>query len=263
MPYNMIKYNKEDGLAFITFNRPDKRNALNHEMMKEIETALGDAENDQDISAVILTGGDKYFISGTDMDFLLGEEDNQKPQKIYKIHRQTQSLYRYLTIYTKPTIAVIAGYAFGGGLELALCCDFRIATNDAKLGTPEIKVGIIPGAGGTQRLTRLMGVTKAKELILTGDPISGDEAYQFGLLNRVVDNENLMEEAKTFAGKFRSLPGYSIEMGKAIIDTGLNMGLKEALELERIAFSMLYSTEDQKEGLKAFLEKRAPKFKGK
>ena len=262
MPYNMIKYSKEDGIAFIIFNRPEKRNALNHEMMEEIETALGDAEMDQDISAVVLAGGDKYFVSGTDMDFLLGEEDNQTPQKIYRTHHQTQSLYRYLTIYTKPTIAAIAGYAFGGGLELALCCDFRIATHDAKLGTPEIKVGIIPGAGGTQRLTRLMGVTKAKELILTGDPISGDEAYQFGLLNRVVDNEDLMDEAKAFAGKFRSLPGYSIEMGKAIIDTGLNMGLKEALELERIAFSVLYSTEDQKEGLKAFLEKRAPRFKG-
>ncbi len=263
MSYNMIKYNKEDGIAFITFNRPEKRNALNHEMMAEIEAALVDAEKDSDISAVILTGGEKYFISGTDMDFLLGDEDSQTPQNIYRTHHETQSLYRYLTIYPKPTVAAIAGYAFGGGLELALCCDFRIATHDAKLGTPEIKVGIIPGAGGTQRLTRLMGITKAKELILTGDPISGDEAYKFGLLNRIVDNENLMDEAKAFAGKFRSLPRYSIEMGKAIIEAGLNMGLKEALEMERLAFSMLYSTEDQKEGLKAFLEKRAPKFKGK
>ena len=235
MPYNMIKYNKEDGIAFIIFNRPEKRNALNHEMMKEIETALGDAEKNPDVSAVVLTGGDKYFISGTDMGFLLGDKDNQTPQKIYRTHHQTQSLYRCLTIYTKPTIAAIAGYAFGGGLELALCCDFRIATYDAKLGTPEIKVGIIPGAGGTQRLTRLMGVTKAKELILTGDPISGDEAYKFGLLNRVVDKENLLKEAKAFAEKFKSLPGYSIEMGKAVIDNGLNMSLKEGLELERIA----------------------------
>lgn len=259
----MIIYNKEDGIAFITFNRPDKRNALNHEIMEEIETALVDAEKDSEISAVILTGGDKYFVSGTDMDFLLGEEDNQTPQKIYRIHHQSQSLYRYLTIYTKPTIAAIAGYAFGGGLELALCCDFRIAAHDTKLGTPEIKVGIIPGAGGTQRLTRLIGITKAKELILTGDPISAEEAYQFGLLNKVVDNKNLMAETKDFAIKFRSLPRYSIEMAKSIIDTGVNMGLKEALELERLAFSMLYSTKDQKEGLKAFLEKRAPKFRGK
>lgn len=263
MPYNMIIYNKEDGTAVITFNRPDKRNALNQEIMKEIETALFDAEKDPDISSVILTGGDKYFISGTDMDFLMGEEDNLTPQKIYQIHQQTQSLYRYLTIYTKPTIAAIAGYAFGGGLELSLCCDFRIATHDTKLGTPEIKVGIIPGAGGTQRLTRLMGITKAKELILTGDPISAKEAYQFGLLNKVVIHEDLMEESKAFAGKFKSLPGFSLEIGKAIIDTGLNMGLKEALEMERLAFSMLYSTTDQKEGLKAFLEKRSPEFRGK
>ena len=263
MPYDMITYYKEDGIAFVTFNRPEKRNALNHEMMEEIGAVLADAENDANISSVILTGGDKYFISGTDMDFLLGDDNDQTPQKIYRSHQQTQSLYRYLSKYAKPTIAAIAGYAFGGGLELALCCDFRIATRDAKLGTPEIKVGIIPGAGGTQRLTRLMGITKAKELILTGDPITGDDAYQFGILNRVVDNDKLMDEAKAFAGKFRSLPGYSIEMGKAVIDTGLNMGLKEALEMERLAFSMLYSTEDQKEGLKAFLEKRAPKFKGK
>jgi len=263
MAYKTIIFKKEEGTALVTFNRPQKRNALNEEMMKEVETALRDAEKDSGVKAVILTGGEKYFISGTDMDFLLGEGKEPSPQKIYEIHHTTQSVYRYLSIFSKPTIAAMAGYAFGGGLELALCCDFRIASENTKIGTPEIKVGIIPGAGGTQRLTRMIGVTKAKELILTGDPMSAEDAYQFGLLNKVVDEKDLMDEAKAFAKKFQNLPGFSVEMGKMLIDTGINMGLKEALELERIGFSMLYSTDDQKEGLKAFLEKRPPRFRGK
>ena len=263
MVYKTIIFKKEEGTALITFNRPEKRNALNDEMMNEIEMALRDAEKDSAITAVILTGGEKYFISGTDMDFLLGEGEEPTPQKIYEIHHLTQSVYRYLSIFRKPTIAAMAGYAFGGGLELALCCDFRIASDNTKIGTPEIRVGIVPGAGGTQRLTRMIGITKAKELILTGEPISAEDAYQFGLLNKVVAGKDLMDEATAFAKKFQGLPGFSVEMGKMLIDTGINMGLKEALELERIGFSMLYSTDDQKEGLKAFLEKRSPRFKGK
>jgi enoyl-CoA hydratase len=263
MPYSTILYQKEDGAAIITFNRPEKRNALNEKMSDEIEAAVSEAGKDTEVFSIILTGGLKYFISGTDMDFLLGEKENLTPQKMYEIHYLTQAMYRHLSIARKPTIAAMAGYALGGGLELALCCDFRIATENTKIGSPEIKLGILPGAGGTQRLIRMIGITKAKELVLTGELISSQEAYQMGLLNRVVKEADLLIEAKAFAKRFTSLPSFAVEMGKAILDTGSNMGLKEALELERIAFSMLYSTEDQKEGLKAFLEKRNPKFSGK
>lgn len=263
MPYSTINYQKEDGTAIITFNRPEKRNALNEKMSDEIEAAVAEAEKDPDVYSIILTGGLKYFISGTDMDFLLGEKESLTPQKMYEIHYPTQSMYRHLSISRKPTIAAMAGYALGGGLELALCCDFRIASENTKIGSPEIKLGILPGAGGTQRLIRMIGITKAKELVLTGETILAQEAYQIGLLNKVVGETDLINEAKIFAGRFKNLPSFAVEIGKAIMDTGSNVGLKEALELERIAFSMLYSTNDQKEGLKAFLEKRAPKFQGK
>jgi enoyl-CoA hydratase len=264
MSYQTILYTREESTALITFNRPEKRNALNEQMTNEIDAALYDAEADAEVAAIILTGGPKSFISGTDMDFLLGEgEEVPTPQRAYELHHPTQAVYRHLSIMRKPTIAAMAGYAFGGGLELALCCDFRIAAEGTKLGSPEIRLGILPGAGGTQRLSRMIGITKAKEMVLTGEPILAAEAHQLGLLNRVVSAEALMDEAKAFAKKFQTLPAFAVEMGKAILDTGVNMGLKEALELERIGFSVLYSTEDQREGLKAFLEKRAPRFKGK
>jgi len=263
MTYSTVIYEKEDGLAIITFNRPERRNALNEQMTAEIDAALYEAENDQDVYAVILTGGPKAFISGTDMDFLLGDGQALTPQKMYKTWIPTQAIYRHIAGYRKPTIAAIAGFALGGGLELALCCDFRIAAEKTRLGTPEIKLGIFPGAGGTQRLTRMIGITRAKELVLTGDPIFAEEAYQLGMLNRVVPVDALLDEAKAFGKKFKNSPLFAVEMAKSIMDTGINMGLKEALEVERLGFAMLYSTHDQSEGLKAFLEKRPPHFQGK
>ena len=263
MSYDTIKYTVDEGTAIILFNRPEKRNALNEKMMNEIDAAFFDAEKDPGISSIILTGGMKSFISGTDMDFLLGEgDDSLTPKRMYELHNKTQAVYRHVTLINKPTIAAIGGYAFGGGLELALCCDFRIAAEETKLGTPEIKLGILPGAGGTQRLARMIGITRAKELVLTGEPILAEEAFRLGLLNKIVPPAELLDEAKSFAKKFQNLPSFAVEMGKKLLDTGIEMGLKEALEMERLGFSILYSTKDQKEGLKAFLEKRAPMFKG-
>jgi enoyl-CoA hydratase len=232
MKYNSIIYQKEDGISIITFNRPEKRNAFNEIMTKEIESAIDEAENDADVFAIILTGGLKYFISGTDMEQLLGDGKDLTPQIMYEIHYKTQSVYRHLSKTHKPTIAAMAGYALGGGLELALCCDFRIASENTKIGTPEIKLGLLPGAGGTQRLSRMIGITKAKELVLTGESISAQEALQLGLLNKVTGEANLINEAKTFAKRFKNLPAFAVEMGKAIIDAGSNMGLlKKALML--------------------------------
>lgn len=263
MDYNTILYQKDEGTALITFNRPEKRNALNEQMTREIEAALLDAEEDSEMKAIILTGGPKCFIAGTDISFLLGKGEELTPRKMYEIHYPTQAIYRHLSRMGKPTIAAIAGYVFGGGLEVALCCDFRIATENTKIGFPEIKLGILPGAGGTQRLTRIIGITKTKEMVLTGESIPSNEAYQFGLLNKVVPEADLMDEAKVFAKRFRALPSFAVEIGKALLDRGMNMSLEDALELERLGFSLLYSTEDQKEGLRAFLEKRPPQFKGR
>lgn len=263
MAYRTIEYQKTGNTAVITFNRPDKRNALSTEMSNEIDAALTEAEDDSEVNAVVLTGGPKFFISGTDIDFLVGGDEALTPQHIYRLHHTTQGVYRHLASLQKPTIAAIAGFALGGGLELALCCDFRIAAENAKLGTPEIKLGILPGAGGTQRLSRLIGITRAKEMVLTGELILAQEAFQLGMLNKVVSPEDLMDEAMAFAARFDVLPGFAVEMAKAVMDTGINLGLKEALQVERLGFSILYSTEDQKEGLKAFLEKRRPQFQGK
>lgn len=263
MAYQFITYAIESGAAIIRFNRPEKRNALNPEMMEEIGTALIDAEADQQVRAVILTGDAKSFISGTDIDFLVGDGEAISPQRMYTLHESTQTMYRRLSGFSKPTIAAVAGFALGGGLELALCCDFRIAAENTKFGTPEIKLGILPGAGGTQRLMRIIGVTLAKEMVLTGALITASEAYQWGLLNKIVPVEELMTAAMAMAARFNNLPGFAVSMAKSVMDTGSNMSLKEALEVERLGFSILYSTHDQKEGLRAFLEKRQPRFQHK
>jgi enoyl-CoA hydratase len=263
MSFKTILYEKEAETALITFNRPEKRNALNEQMMDELDVALYEAEADQSVSAIVITGGSKYFISGTDIDFLQGEGSTLTPQRMYELHYTTQRVYRHLSLTPKPTLAAMAGYALGGGLELALCCDFRIAGENTKIGNPEIKLGIIPGAGGTQRLTRMIGITKAKEIVLTGEIILAKDAYQLGLLTKVVPVDDLLKEAIAFSNKFQALPKFAVAIGKAVMDTGSNIGLREALEVERMGFSMLYSTEDQKEGLQAFLEKRPPRFSGK
>ena len=163
----------------------------------------------------------------------------------------------------QPTIAAISGYALGGGCELAMCCDMRIASESAKFGQPEIKIGVIPGAGGTQRLPRLVGMSKAKEMVLIGDPIDAQEALRIGLVNKVVPAENLLEEAKAWARKLAGMPPIGLLMAKAAMDKGYDVSLDNALLIERLAFSNLFGTEDQKEGAKAFLEKRKPDYKGK
>ncbi len=264
MEYQSILYAKEEGVAIITFNLPHKRNAITAQMAGEIDTALFDAEGDRDIAAVVITGGEKYFTAGADVnDIVSGHGEEPTSVRMYEMHYPTQAVFRHISRMNKPTIAAIAGYAFGGGLEMALCCDFRIGTEKAKLGLPEITLGIIPGAGGTQRLSRTIGLARAKELVLTGETISADRAYEFGLITKVVKEGTLLSEAKAYAGKFKALPPFGLRIAKTVLDKGINMGLDDALELEQLGFCMLYSTEDQKEGVRAFAEKRSPRFKGR
>jgi len=263
MPYEAILYGKEDGIAIVTLNLPEKRNAVTLQMTREIEEAFADAEEDGSIVAVILTGGTKFFTAGIDVtDILSGHGEEPTPVRMYRTHYASQAVFRRIARMSKPTIAAIAGYALGGGLELALCCDFRIAAKGARLGFPEIKLGLLPGAGGTQRISRVVGIAKAKEIVLTGEPILADEAYALGLVNKVTSEQTLLDEAKAFAKKFKVVPPFGFQVTKAILEKGLNLGLEDALELEKLGFSLLYGTEDQKEGMMAFLEKRQPLFKG-
>jgi enoyl-CoA hydratase len=262
--YQSILYGKEEGVAIITFNLPHQRNAVTAQMAAEIDLALTDAEGDTNVAAVVLTGGEKFFAAGMDVsDILSGHGEAPTSVRMYEMHYPTQAVFRHLSRMSKPTIAAIAGYAFGGALEMALCCDFRIATENTKLGLPEITLGIMPGAGGTQRLSRIIGIARAKELVLRGETILADQAYAFGLLTKVVKEGTLLNEAKVYASKFTRLPPFGVRIAKTIIDKGINMGMEDALELEKFGFCMLYGTEDQKEGLKAFADKRPPQFKGK
>lgn len=264
MKWHTILYEKEEGTAFITFNLPEKRNAITAQMAQEIETALGEAEEDGEVTAVVLTGGEKYFTAGMDVsDILAGHGEAPTPARMYQTHYPTQAVFRRITRMSKVTVAAVAAYAFGGGFEMALCCDFRIATEDAQFGLPEIRLGIMPGAGGTQRLSRMIGIARAKEIVLTGEAVSARDALAFGFVNRVVKKGSLLKEAKAYAAKFKALPPFGVRIVKTVLDKGINIGLEEALELEKLGFCMLYSTEDQKEGLKAFVEKRPPRFKGR
>lgn len=173
------------------------------------------------------------------------------------------NLWQAIEELPQPTIAAVHGYCFGGGCELALACDFRLASEDAQFGQPEIRVGIIPGAGGTQRLPRLVGMTRAKEMVFFGEPIDAAEAYRIGLVNRVVPKERLLEEARERADKLAKLPPLGLRGAKAAMNRGRDLDLASAMEVERLNFSLLFGTEDQKEGVRAFLEKRTPEFKGR
>jgi enoyl-CoA hydratase len=176
---------------------------------------------------------------------------------------QRTNLWQALEDLPQPTIAAVHGYCYGGGCELAIACDFRIAADTARFGQPEIKVGIIPGAGGTQRLPRLIGMTHAKEMVLLGDPIDAAEAYRIGLVNRVVPPDDLVAEARRWAEKVAALPPLGLRAAKTVMNRGRGLELASALELERLAFGGLFGSQDQKEGVRAFLEKRLPSFKGR
>lgn len=261
MAYQHIIYEKEDELAIITFNRPEVRNALNYASIDEALDAARDAEADEKVRAVILTGaGDKAFVSGADIGELrerntiteLGERSNRR-----------RVLASLLENMSKPTIAAINGFATGGGLELAMACTMRIASDNARFGQPEINLGIMPGNGGTQRLPRLVGKGRAMELVLSGDLIDAEEAYRIGLVNHVFPQAELMEEAKKLAKKLASKSALALAVAKDAINTGLNMSLAEGIEYEKKMFAILCGSEDKREGVAAFLEKRQPSFQGR
>ncbi|MGH9328475.1 MAG: enoyl-CoA hydratase/isomerase family protein [Terriglobia bacterium] len=260
MNYETLLFSKREGIAFISINRPDKLNALNRTVLDDLEACLAAVRKDEDVRVVILGGaGDRAFAAGADitelsvLDAVQGKEASRRGQELFN---QIENL-------GKPVIAAIRGYALGGGCELAMACTLRVASEDARLGQPEVKIGIIPGYGGSQRLRRLVGKGRAMEIILTGEPVSAEEAYRIGLVNRVVPVKDLMAEAESLARKIISNAPLAVEFAIESVNYGTAMTQQEAMLLEASLFGLSCATEDMKEGTRAFLERRPATFSGK
>ena len=259
MSYQFLTFAVADRIATITVNRPDKLNALNDATIAELGVAIDEARSRDDVGAVILTGAGRAFVAGADISELHG----QTPLAATARSRAGQNVFRRFETSPKPTIAALNGFALGGGCELAMSCHMRIASEFAKLGQPEVKLGIVPGYGGTQRLPRLVGRGAALRLLLTGEIIDANEAYRIGLVDQVVPAATLI--ATTTALLTTMLANAPIALAGCIeaLDRGLDVSLEEGLRIESDAFGALSSTEDVKEGMQAFLTKRAPVFHGR
>ena len=262
MTYSTLLYEKKDGIGIVTLNRPDKMNALNSTVYQELYNVFESIENDPEVRVAILTGaGDRAFAAGSDV----AEMQNMGPAEIQKFMATIRKASDFIYSLTKPTIAAIHGYALGGGCELSMCCDLRICSDKARFGQPEINLALIPGAGGTQRLPRLIGVAKAKELIYLGDMIDAAAALSLGLVNKVVPPEKLMEEAMAWATKLAGMSGPVLAMAKMAINSGVDTDMASGLNMETKCNALCFATEDQKEGMNAFLAKprRNAVFKNK
>jgi len=255
MAYESIIFEKEENTAIITFNRPDARNAVNNQVRAEFAAAIAEVEADNEIKVMILTGKGKAFASGVDIK----EFSKTTPYHAHNVTRLGDMVARL----GKPAIAAVNGYCLGGGNEIAMGCDIIIASERARFGQPEINIGIIPGGGGTQRLPRLIGVCRAKELIFTGDIITAEEAFILGWINRVVPEDQLMVTAKEIAKKIAAKSLAALKLAKTAINHGMQTNLESGLKYEYELYSLSLSLEDKVEGVNAFLEKRAPKFIGR
>ena len=259
MVYQNILVETSDRISTLTINRPDKRNALNQATRDEILHALDALEKSSDSRILIVTGaGDKAFIAGADISEFEGrtaltQRESMKGRRIFDAIEE----------FPKPVIAMINGFCLGGGMELALACDIRIASDTAKLGQPEINLGIIPGGGGTQRLTRLVGEGKSMELILTGDLIDAAGAKAIGLVNDVFPTAELQSRVRALAGRMSEKSPIALRMAKEAVKNASRMNLREGLDRETDLFSLTFGSEDKAEGVRAFLEKRKPDFKGR
>lgn len=255
----VILFEKKEQLAIITLNRPPM-NALNSQLVYELGEAVAEIKGDSSIKSAIVTGsGEKAFAAGADVNEVL----KNSPLEQYDYLQLLLGVFTDLENLEKPTIAAINGLTLGGGCELVLTCDFRIASERARFGQPEINIGVIPGGGGTQRLTRLIGVGRAKEMLYLGNMIDAKTAEQYGLVNKVVPDYQLMEEAEKLAAQLSSKPVIAMRMVKRAVNMGRHIDLHSALNLEIESFMVSFATEDRVEGIKAMLEKRKPNFKGK
>ncbi|MFZ0445203.1 MAG: enoyl-CoA hydratase-related protein [Bacillus sp. (in: firmicutes)] len=258
MNYENLLVEKRNQIGIIKINRPQVRNALNNETVTEILAAFEELENDQEIGVIIFTGvGEKAFAAGADINQLT----TRKAMEAFKAGSMSD-VYRRIENSKKATIAAINGFALGGGSELAMSCDIRMASENAKFGLPELNLSVIPGAGGTQRLTRIIGKGRAMNMILTGEFISASEAKAIGLVSDVVPLEELMDAALEKASKIVAKGPLAIQMAKLVVNRGFEVDMDTGLLIESLAQAFLYTTEDKVEGTKAFLEKRQPSFSG-
>jgi enoyl-CoA hydratase len=257
--YETLRYAEDGAVATIQLLRPEKKNSLNGEMRDELTRLLDDLARKPAIRALVITGNDEIFCAGADISEMGGTANAEAS---YHHAREFQILFDRVESLPQPVIAAVSGYALGGGCELALAADFRIASESAKLGLPEIKIGAFPGGGGTQRLTRLIGIAKAKEMILLGDPIGAQEALAIGLVMKVMSKEMYLTEATSLAAKLAALPRLALQASKMLINRSQEIDLATGLEFEARTFGALAHTHDLAEGTKAFLEKRKANFTG-
>ncbi len=257
-----LTYEVRGHVAVIHLNRPERMNTLGGTMKPDLAHAFFElARNDERVRAVVITGtGDKAFCAGADIKERAANV--VRGTDYYVTQKATHELFRNIEEFEKPVIAAINGVALGGGLEIALCCDLRIAAAGARFGLPEVKLGVIPAAGGTQRLPRLVGEARAKELILTAELIDAEAALRIGLVSRVVPAEALMPTAMELAQRIAEFPPLAVRFAKRAINRGMQTDLDSGLEFERYAAAMIGDSEDRKEGMRAFVEKRKPEFKG-
>ena len=259
MNLKYIKHHVSDKVAWVRFDRPKKLNAVNTDVLKELETALIGCEDDAKTRVVVLTGNEKAFVAGADVGAMAGSGIADA----FSLTNLTRRVQERLADLPKPTIAAISGFALGAGCEIALCCDFRIAADNAVLGLPEITLGIIPDGGGTQRLPRLINPAVAARMILLGETVKAAEARQIGLVDAVVETARLTEEAESLATRLAGMPAMAVRAAKTALRKGLNVSLKDGLQIEQDLFCMLFGTRGQKEGMKAFMEKRKPVYSGR
>jgi enoyl-CoA hydratase len=257
MNYENVIVEKDGTIAIVTLNRPQALNALSYALVKDLSLAMQELDQDNDVRVIIVTGGEKVFAAGADIKEMA--ERGPFDERI-----QERLAYRdKINRISKPVIAAVNGFALGGGCELAMSCDIIVAAESARFGQPEVNLGIIPGSGGTQRLTHVLGKHRAMELVLTGDMLNAADAERLGLVNRVVPAELCLEEAKNIAKKIAAKPQLAIKAAKEAVLKSANTGLDEGLDFERKSFYLLFASEDRTEGMKAFLEKRKPEFTGK
>ncbi len=260
MDYQTLLYEEREGIAFVTINRPEKLNALNQRVMEELKACFESIQADPEVRAVILRGaGEKAFVAGADVSELAVQNpEGGKEKSIFG-----QRVLDLIENLGKPVVAAVNGYALGGGCELAMACTLRIASENARFGQPEVKLGIIPGYAGTQRLARLVGKGRAMELILSGDPVPAQEAYRIGLVNQVTSANQLIAAAETLARKIMANAPLAVKYSMQAVNHGAEMTQTEGEFLEAALFGLCCATADMKEGTRAFLEKRPPQFTGK
>ena len=259
MNFDTIVFEKRDHIAYLTLNRPEVYNAINERMIADFGEVIASIDKDETVRVVIMTGAGKAFQAGADIE----ELSRMNPVQILRWNQGVVQNFNALERMRQPVIAAINGFALGGGLELALACTIRVASEKAKMGLPEVKIGIIPGAGGTQRLPRLVGKGVAAELILTGEMIDAQTAYRIGLVNKVVPHEALMKTSEKMALKIIANGPIAVSLAKDAMEIGKDLPLDAAIQYAQKNCVTCFSTEDMKEGTRAFIEKRPPQFKGK